>query len=66
MGGGGGGVGAYSWFRWVLVTKGFEDIFLFKVLSLVRRKGASWSLNWPSGANFLAHLQLKCILYVPL
>jgi len=33
---------------------------------LVRRKGASWSLNWPSGANFLAHLQLKCILYVPL
>jgi len=33
---------------------------------LVRRKGASWSLNWPSGANSLAHLQLKCILYVPL
>jgi len=33
---------------------------------LVRRKGASWSLNWPSGANLLAHLQLKCILYVPL
>ena len=32
---------------------------------LVRRKGASWSLNWPSGANSLAHLQLKCILYVP-
>jgi hypothetical protein len=28
--------------------------------------GASWSLNWPSGANLLAHLQLKCILYVPL
>jgi hypothetical protein len=26
---------------------------------LVRRKGASWSLNWPSEANFLAHLQLK-------
>jgi len=26
---------------------------------LVRRKGASWSLNWPSGANSLAHLQLK-------
>jgi len=22
---------------------------------LVRRKGASWSLNWPSGANLLAH-----------
>ena len=21
---------------------------------LVRRKGASWSLNWPSGANLLA------------
>ena len=33
---------------------------------LVRRKGASWSLNWPSGANLLAHLQLKCIFYVPL
>ena len=33
---------------------------------LVRRKGASWSLNWPSGADLLAHLQLKCILYVPL
>jgi len=33
---------------------------------LVRRKGASWSLHWPSGANLLAHLQLKCILYVPL
>ena len=33
---------------------------------LVRRKGASWSLIWPSGANSLAHLQLKCILYVPL
>ena len=29
---------------------------------LVRRKGASWSLNWPSGANLLAHMQLKCIL----
>jgi len=33
---------------------------------LVRRKGASWSLNWPSGANLLVHLLLKCILYVPL
>ena len=33
---------------------------------LVRRKGASWSPNWPSGANLLAHLQLKCILYVSL
>jgi len=33
---------------------------------LVQRKGASWSLNWPSGANWLAHVQLKCILYVPL
>ena len=33
---------------------------------LVRRKGASRSLNWPSGANSLAHLQLKCIIYVPL
>jgi len=30
----GGGVGAYTWFRWVLVTKGFEDVFVFKVLSL--------------------------------
>ena len=28
---------------------------------LVRRKGASWSLHWPSGANSLAHMQLKCI-----
>ena len=35
-------------------------------LRLVRRKGASWSLNWPSGANLQAHFQLKCILYVPL
>ena len=33
---------------------------------LVRRKGASWSLNWPSGANLLAHMQLKCIPYVRL
>jgi hypothetical protein len=33
---------------------------------LVLSKGASWSLNWPSGANLLAHVQLKCILYVPL
>ena len=28
---------------------------------LVRRKGASWCLNWPSGANLLAHMQLICI-----
>jgi hypothetical protein len=27
----GGGVGADTWFRWVLVTKGFEDVFMFKV-----------------------------------
>ena len=33
---------------------------------LVRRNGASWSLDWPSGANLLAHMQLKCIIYVPL
>jgi hypothetical protein len=33
---------------------------------LVRRKGANWSLDWPSGANLLAHVQLKCILHVPL
>jgi hypothetical protein len=33
---------------------------------LLRRKGASWSLNWPSGADLLAHVQLKCVLYVPL
>jgi len=33
---------------------------------LVRRKGASWSLNWPSGANLLARMQVKCIVYVPL
>ena len=33
---------------------------------LVRREGASWSLNWSSGANLLAHMQLKCILNVPL
>jgi len=33
---------------------------------LVRRKDASWSLNWPSGANLLAHKQHKRILYVPL
>jgi hypothetical protein len=25
-----------------------------------------FNLNWPSGASLLAHLQLKCILYVPL
>ena len=30
---------------------------------LVRRKDASWSLNWPSGANSLAHTQLKCIYF---
>ena len=33
---------------------------------LVRWKGASWSHNWPSGANSLAHVQLGCILYAPL
>ena len=33
---------------------------------LVRRKGASWSLHWPSGVNLLVHLLLKCILNVPL
>jgi len=33
---------------------------------LVRRKDASWSLNWPSGANLLAHKQHKYILCVPL
>ena len=31
---------------------------------LVRRKGAGWSLNWPSGANLQARMQLKCILFV--
>ena len=29
-----------------------------------RHVRASWSLNWPSGANLLAHMQLKCILNV--
>ena len=33
---------------------------------LVRRKDASWSLNWPSGTNLLAHEQYMCILFVPL
>jgi len=33
---------------------------------LVRRQGASWSLHWPTGANLLVHMQLKCILHVPL
>jgi len=33
---------------------------------LVRRKDASWSLNWPSGANLLAHKRHKYILCVPL
>jgi len=33
---------------------------------LVRRKDASWSLNWPSGANLLAHKQHKYFLCVPL
>jgi len=31
---------------------------------LVRKKGASWSLSWPSGANFIVHMQFKCILCV--
>ena len=31
---------------------------------LVRRKGASWSLNWPSGANSLAHLQLTSAFFM--
>ena len=35
-------------------------------ISSVRRKDASWSLNWPSGANLLAHKQHKYILCVPL
>jgi len=33
---------------------------------LVRRKDASWSLNWPSGANLLAYKPHKYILCVPL
>jgi len=33
---------------------------------LVRRKDASWSLNWPSGANLLVHKLHKYILCVPL
>ena len=33
---------------------------------LVRMKDASWSLNWPSGANLLAHKRHKYILCVPL
>jgi len=33
---------------------------------LVRRRCASWGLNWPSGANLLAHVQLKCIRYAVL
>jgi len=31
---------------------------------LVRRKDASWSLNWPSGAYLLEHKQQKYFLYV--
>jgi hypothetical protein len=27
---------------------------------------ASWGLNWPSGANLLAHMQLKWIPLMPL
>ena len=30
----------------------------------VRRKDASWSLNWPSGANLLAHKQHKSFGFV--
>ena len=43
-----------------------EHTFSTQSRRLVRRKGASWSPNWPSGANLLAHMQLKCILDVPL
>ena len=33
---------------------------------LVRMKGASWSLNWPSVASMLSHMQPKYTLQVPL
>ena len=32
----------------------------------IRRKDASWSLNWPSGANLLAHKPHNYFLCVPL
>ena len=58
-------------FSLVLIEVNYFKIRLLLLTStqsrrLVRRKGASWSLHWPSGANLLAHMQLKCILYVPL
>ena len=31
-----------------------------------RKKGASWSLNWPYEANVLAHMQFEFIISVPL
>jgi hypothetical protein len=45
MGGGGGGVGVDTWFRWVLVTKDFEDVFVFKVLSLEIRSDKDFGLR---------------------
>jgi len=49
-----------------LVDLGRDTRKITQSRRLLRRKRTSWSLNWPSGANLLAHMQLKCILYVPL
>ena len=49
-----------------LVDLGRETRTSTQSRRLVRRKGASWSPHWPSGANLLAHMQLKCILNMPL
>jgi len=33
-------------------------------LRLARRKGAGWSLKWPSGANLVVHMRRKCAIFV--
>jgi len=50
----------------LLVDLGRETRTSTQSRRLVRRKDASWSLNWPSGANFPAQKQHMYFFLVPL
>ena len=62
----------------LLLASGFLLLASFKVKTesrpvcstqprrIVRRKDASWSLNWPSGANLLARKQHMYFFLLPL
>ena len=58
--------GAKSSLEKYLVDLGRDTRTSTQSRRLVRRKDASWSLNWPSGANLLAQKQHMYFLLVPL